>query len=433
MSVADWIFPQVPFNPFTVAPDALPTPSELVLGPAGLILLLPLCPLIRLLGAKSKHGALLLGSLAWLLAACGPLPSAVLLSGLALGVAWIHLCARVVRAGALPPGFMRAAAWLGVLALGFPLWWRAQWDWFAWWGAAPARQAPLHMLGIAYLQLRLIAWGVDWSRALHERPALLDTICWLLYPPCFRMGPVLLRHDFVSRLTAWQPVAPPAWRAAASRFGLFALGVVAGALIGPQLPASIAGGPDVFAAPGQYSTATLLRAVYLLPLHVYLLIWTYNELAAALALWIGIRVEDNFRWLPGATSVRDFWRRWHITLGAWLRNYIYIPLGGNRRPQILTYGAVFGFCALWHGAAWSYLVWGATQVLALLVQRAWDRRHASPAAASAEHSPTARIRTALCWLLTMQYQLVTVVMFVDFHFAGTRLLPELVSRLAGSS
>jgi len=72
------------------------------------------------------------------------------------------------------------------------------------------------------------------------------------------------------------------------------------------------------------------------------------------ALWIGIPVDNNFDWLPRATSVREFWRRWHITLGSWLRDTIYIPLGGNRGVVLLNYAAVFGFCAVWHGPSISF-------------------------------------------------------------------------------
>ena len=200
--------------------------------------------------------------------------------------------------------------------------------------------------------------------------------------------------------------------------------------VGGQIPHVAAGTADFFAAPEDYTTSELLRTFYLVPIQIYMLLWTYNELAAALGLWVGIRVDNNFNWLPLATSVRDFWRRWHITLGSWLRNSIYIPLGGNRRHTTLNYVAVFGYCGVWHGASWSFVGWGLSQTLALTVQRGWDnlRRRLGW-----EPRPASVGWMALCWLLTMHYQLATIIVFVDFERLGLGLLGELLRRLTNST
>ncbi|MFQ5806565.1 MAG: MBOAT family O-acyltransferase, partial [Phycisphaerae bacterium] len=276
-----------------------------------------------------------------------------------------------------------------------------------------------------------IAWGVDLARNPRDplRPA--DTTCWLLYPPCMRLGPVLLRREFLERLDAWKPSSPVPWKEVGQRFGLFALGVAGLAVVSRNVPLVQAGAPDFFSTPQHYSTGELVRVFYLVPIGIYLLLWTYNELAAALALWIGIPVDNNFDWLPRATSVREFWRRWHVTLGRWLREYIYIPLGGSRGFVPLHYAAVFGFCAVWHGASWSFVAWGASQTLALTVQRWWDQAREW---LGWRGRPTGGWRTLFCWLTTMHFQIATIVIFVDFDHRAGRLFCELWQRLltAGS-
>lgn len=401
------------FNPLTAGAPL--TPRELVAGPLGLLLFLPVVPLVLWLARWRRRGALGLGGVLWLVPTLGWAASAVLLVGLAVSVGWIWFLGALRRRGRLGRRGMIALVWIGLHVLVLPLWWCAHPTWY------PSRMAVLHNAGFAYLMLRLIAWGVEWAGQPSLPVRLLDTMVWLLYPPCMRLGPLVLRRDFLERFEAWDPRHSPRWRDGARRLGLCVLGGVALAIIGRQIPGVGAAGETIFAQPAAYSTAALLRAAYLIPVQVYLLLWTYNELAAALGLWLGIRVDDNFNWLPCATSVRDFWRRWHITLGAWLRDQIYIPLGGNRRHVNVNIAAVFGYCAVWHGAAWSFLAWGASQVMALGLQRA--------TAAPVQRLGRGRLWTALCWLLTMQYQLATIVVFVDFEHCGVRLFTELWQRI----
>jgi alginate O-acetyltransferase complex protein AlgI len=410
------------FNPLTS-----PTPlslRELLAGPLGLIAFLPLVPFVVLLARRYRRGALVLGGLVWLLPTLGLPTAAVLLVGVAAGTGWIILLGTLRRRDRLGQRGMIALVWVGLHALVLPLWLYAQPAWY------PSRMAIMHNVGFAYFLLRLIAWGME-AAAVPQTPVrLADTICWLLYPPSMRLGPVLLRSDFLRRLDAWDPRQSPRWRRGARRFGLMLLGALALAIVGQQLPVPGAGRADYFAAPEAYTTGALLRVFYLVPIQIYLLLWTYNQLALALSLWVGLPVDDNFHWAPLATSVRDFWRRWHITVGAWLRDCIYIPLGGNRRHAALNVLAVFAYCGVWHGPGWSFPAWGLSQAAALTVQRAWDRlRHCEPGVRHpGSSSRRAAAWTAACWLLTMHYQAATMVVFVDFEHLGWRLLRELLWR-----
>jgi alginate O-acetyltransferase complex protein AlgI len=322
---------------------------------------------------------------------------------------------------------MIAAVWIGLHLLVVYFWFQARHWWFGW--RPDNRLQVLHALGLSYLLLRLIAWGVELARDPHVPLRIGDTCCWLLYPPALRNGPVLLRQDFMTRLAAWTPQAAPPARQVGARLLLAGLGLMA--LIGANRAAALTppGTPaDYFAAPQLYSTGGLLRVFYCVPAQAYFFLWAYSELAVALGLWVGIPVDENFDHLPTATSVREFWRRWNITVGAWLRNYIYIPIGGNRRFAPLAFMAVFGYCALWHGPSWSFMAWAVSQAAALSVQRPWDRWRARQ---SPGYWVNTRAWTVVAWLLTMHYQVATIVVFSDFTYAGSRFFPELIRRLTG--
>jgi alginate O-acetyltransferase complex protein AlgI len=121
------------------------------------------------------------------------------------------------------------------------------------------------------------------------------------------------------------------------------------------------------------SRAALGLAVF--PLQLYMDFSGYTDMALGAARAVGFALPDNFRAPLRADSLRDFWRRWHITLGAWLRDYVYIPLGGSRqgawRTAVNT-GVVYLLMALWHGAGWGFVLWGLWNALILTLERhAW--------------------------------------------------------------
>ena len=107
----------------------------------------------------------------------------------------------------------------------------------------------------------------------------------------------------------------------------------------------------------------------------------YTDMAIGLGLMFGYRFPENFNYPYAATSIRDFWRRWHMTLSGWLRDYLYIPLGGSRCAPWRAYLnllVVFTLCGLWHGAAWTFVVWGLIQGFFLMVERATGNRDLPP-------------------------------------------------------
>ncbi len=413
------------FNPLTAPVDQPLTVWEILASPFGLVAFLPLAVLLRYAGRRWGHAAVLSLAAVWMVGTAGPLTTLVVALWCLLGVLWVRWLALRRASGALSRRAMVGLVWGGLGLLLLPFWYKAQWDFYGW---QPSRLALLHNVGLAYFFLRLVAWGVDLARAPDARHDRLLTASWLAYPACMRLGPVMLRQDFAERFARWRGGAGWRWGELARRGGLLLLGGFLLAVVLKNTPHPPSGGPDFFAAPQAYETRYLVRLFYFVPIQVYLLLWTYNELAAVAGLLAGLEVDNNFDHLPLASSVRDFWRRWHVTVGKWLRDYIYVPLGGNRGLVPLHYAVVFGFCALWHGAAWSFVAWAASQVLALSVQRGWDglRRKAGW-----QQRPRGLWWRVVCWLLTMHYQLATIVVFVDFEYCGWRFLRELLQRLAG--
>jgi D-alanyl-lipoteichoic acid acyltransferase DltB (MBOAT superfamily) len=129
----------------------------------------------------------------------------------------------------------------------------------------------------------------------------------------------------------------------------------------------------VFAVPGSHSSAELLVAVYAYAVQIYADFSGYTDIAIGLALLLGFTFPQNFDSPYAAVSLRDFWRRWHMTLSRWLRDYLYIPLGGNRKGRVRTYANLMITMllgGLWHGASWTFVVWGGIHGTGLALEHA---------------------------------------------------------------
>jgi D-alanyl-lipoteichoic acid acyltransferase DltB (MBOAT superfamily) len=130
---------------------------------------------------------------------------------------------------------------------------------------------------------------------------------------------------------------------------------------------------DVFAAPNRHSSLEVLVAVYGYSVQIFADFCGYTNIAIGVALLLGFEFPQNFASPYTAVTLQDFWRRWHMTLSRWLRDYLYIPLGGNRKGRLMTYRNLMLTMllgGLWHGAAWTFVVWGGIHGLGLSLERA---------------------------------------------------------------
>jgi len=167
---------------------------------------------------------------------------------------------------------------------------------------------------------------------------------------------------------------------------------------------------DVFSKPGASSQLELLLAAYAFAFQIYLDFSAYSDIAIGLARTMGIKLEENFRWPYLSRNISEFWRRWHISLSTWLRDYLYIPLGGSRHGTTRTLGnvvIVMFLGGLWHGADWKFVNWGLWHGLGLLLFHLWSRFTGR----KADEDRPRRFRDLLGILLTFHYVLVSWVLF----------------------
>ena len=155
-------------------------------------------------------------------------------------------------------------------------------------------------------------------------------------------------------------------------FFLIGTGLFMKVVIANHLAANIV--DEVFGAPNQHSSLEVLVGIYAYSVQIYADFFGYTNIAIGIALLLGFTFPQNFDAPYSATSITDFWRRWHMTLSRWLRDYLYIPLGGNRGGTLLTYRNLMLTMligGLWHGAGWTFVVWGGIHGTALVVERWW--------------------------------------------------------------
>jgi D-alanyl-lipoteichoic acid acyltransferase DltB (MBOAT superfamily) len=172
----------------------------------------------------------------------------------------------------------------------------------------------------------------------------------------------------------------------------------------------------VFDAPTQYSALECYVAVVAYAVQIYTDFSGYTDIAIGSAALLGIRFPPNFAAPYQAHDIVDFWRRWHISLSTWLRDYLYIPLGGNRRGRLRTYAnliATMLLGGLWHGPKWTFVIWGGLHGVALALNRAFRERLGDTLASS----PTRRVISTAC---TFHFVLFAWIFFRAESFRAAR-------------
>ncbi len=234
---------------------------------------------------------------------------------------------------------------------------------------APLLQVVLP-LGISFYTFQTLSYSIDVGRGrLRATHSLLDFALFVSFFPQLVAGPIVRAAHFLPQLAEPKRFTDVAWR---SQLLLFLSGFVKKACVADQAARAV---DAVFAAPEAYGNASKWLASLLYSLQIYGDFSGYSDMAIATAGMLGYRLARNFDAPYLASSMRDFWRRWHISLSTWFRDYLYLPLGGNRGSSAATarnLWVVFLISGLWHGAAWTFVVWGLWHGLFLSLERLAD-------------------------------------------------------------
>ncbi len=234
-------------------------------------------------------------------------------------------------------------------------------------------------LGISFFTFHKISYKVDVFRGHAEaKRNPLDLALYILFFPQLIAGPIVRYNEIAGQFGAASRTLD--WGRLTKGAQLFIVGLGKKMLIANVLAAPA---DRIFALPAEsLPTSVSWLGIACYSLQIYFDFSGYSDMAVGLACLFGFDFPRNFNFPYCADSITEFWRRWHISLSTWFRDYLYIPLGGNRQSPARTYLnllVVFLLCGFWHGASWNFVVWGVFHGSFLVGERAFGLRHAAGA------------------------------------------------------
>ena len=236
-------------------------------------------------------------------------------------------------------------------------------------------------IGISFYTFMAISYVVDVSRYEIQPSGWLEVSVYLAFFPHLVAGPIVRGEELIPQIRHRRDVqAIDFSRAAFLIFGGLFKKVVISSFLASQIV------DPVFGAPSSHGGLEVLIAIYAYAIVIYADFSGYTDIAIGAAMLLGFEFPANFDRPYTSVSIQDFWHRWHMTFSRWLRDYLYIPLGGSRHGELRTAVAVMltmTLGGLWHGAGWTFLAWGAYNGVGLVIGRRRRLRAASRGAAPA--------------------------------------------------
>jgi len=225
-------------------------------------------------------------------------------------------------------------------------------------------------LGISFYTFQSMSYSIDVYRG-DAQPirSFVDFACFVSMFPQLVAGPIERAKNLLPQLQS----APKITRHdVADGLSLFVVGLFKKVALADYLALYV---DPVYAAPGEHQAPALVLATFAFAWQIYFDFSGYTDMARGVGRMMGIRLMLNFNNPYLATGLGDFWRRWHISLSTWFRDYVYIPLGGNRKGEVRTYVNIcltMLISGLWHGAAWTFVIWGALHAVGYSLTRALE-------------------------------------------------------------
>jgi D-alanyl-lipoteichoic acid acyltransferase DltB (MBOAT superfamily) len=276
-------------------------------------------------------------------------------------------------------------------------------------------------VGISFFTFMALSYVIDVYRRKIDLARPIDVAVYLSFFPHLVAGPIVRGEELLPQIRRQRDPAGIDFGRAA---WLVAAGLFKKVVISSYVESAIV--TPVFSAPHQHSALEILFGIYGFAVQIYADFSGYTDIAIGLAMFLGFRFPDNFDAPYTARNLQDFWRRWHMTLSRWLRDYLYIPLGGGRGSRWATarnimITMVLG--GLWHGAAWTFVAWGAVHGFGQVVGHF---RRSRRVAAGLEPVPGGTLRVAVQRLVTFHIVCLGWVFFrADSFSTATTLLGRL--------
>ena len=226
-------------------------------------------------------------------------------------------------------------------------------------------------LGVSFITFTLCAYIVDiYKRKFSETHSGRTVLAYVLFFPHLIAGPILRPYELIPQL---EHPRRQLLKRLALPLGLFTLGLVKKLVFADQIAPVV---DALYAHPESLNGPSALVAFYGFAVQIYCDFSGYTDMALGLALMLGVRLPNNFFRPYAADSIVDFWRRWHVTLSFWLRDYLYIPLGGSRHGRLREARNIIVTMALgglWHGASWTFVIWGLLHGVCVTIVHAMQR------------------------------------------------------------
>ena len=290
-------------------------------------------------------------------------------------------------------------------------------------------------VGISFFVFQSMSYTIDIYRGqIRPLERWIDYVFYLSFFPQLVAGPIVRAKDFIPQIRRPLYVSREMFGTA---IGLIVIGLLKKAIISDYISLNFV--DRIFDEPALYSGFECLMGIYGYALQIYCDFSGYSDMAIGIALLLGFRFPKNFDAPYKAATITEFWRRWHISLSSWLRDYLYISLGGNRKGKVRTYinliiTMVLG--GLWHGAAVRFVLWGALHGVALALHKMWLAIVPWAKANGKDMNPLSRVLgtiltfhiVCLGWLLfrAEDMQTVHLMLYQILHSFNTSIIPQFV-------
>lgn len=282
--------------------------------------------------------------------------------------------------------------------------------------------------GISFYTFKSMSYTIDVYRR-HIRPcrSQIDYTTFITFFPELIAGPIVRASIFLPQMN--RQIGPTVERMKVG-LSLFLLGLTKKLLMADRLSPIV---DPIFASPDLYSAPSIWMGVIAYTLQIYCDFSGYSDMAIGTAKMLGYDLPENFDMPYVSRNIAEFWRRWHITLSSWLRDYLYIPLGGNRRGRSRTYinlmiTMLLG--GLWHGASWNFVVWGLLHGIALAVHKLFSDRFPRVLLPAAFSRSITFLFVVLCWIPFRSADFQTTMTILERMFrwdsTGARWYPEIL-------